>query len=578
MKKFILILFLFFLSFSLKAENVNIDGINYEITYIYNIGQIARCKGPAQKSSFKKENLTIPEKVNGNTVYYIDENAFKNCADITGTLTLPSGLNKIDLSAFENCTGITEIKFTPGTEQLTIDHYAFRNCSSLTGELIFPDNIFSIWGQAFENCTNISSCILGRGLYNLGYTKNSSYEYGGVFAGCTNLKKITSYAFTPPYSGPGRNGLSSSVGWNFPDFNIPLYVDKDAINAYKEAPEWKLFTNILAIPAQASNITLSVNNLVLKVGEFDIITASLYPADADISTISWSSQNPEIANVENGLVTGLKVGQTIVTATSGSVSAQCIVKVISESQSGGSTGGNGNWFEDGDENASLYKRIFMVPDEDANFASQLGGLSAASWSSGNEDIVEVTKRGIAYAYEFGETVVRAKDADGKTIAIFEVFVCPTVTVEHGDGILYTHHVLYNSHPTLVLNPGAGYKIAGVTHDEVDIKDELIGNDGVYVPENPITANSVINLTTEEDGNGPTTGAGNVLSDNKVRIYVHGHVVNIKGVYYNTNVRMYNLAGTMLFNHKNYDDIKIIDPGVYVIEIDGQPNRYKIVIR
>lgn len=43
--------------------------------------------------------------------------------------------------------------------------------------------------------------------------------------------------------------------------------------------------------------------------------------------VSWSSSNPAVATVENGLVTALTIGETVITASIGEVSASCVVTV-----------------------------------------------------------------------------------------------------------------------------------------------------------------------------------------------------------------------------------------------------------
>ncbi|MDR1666659.1 MAG: Ig-like domain-containing protein [Bacteroidales bacterium] len=80
-----------------------------------------------------------------------------------------------------------------------------------------------------------------------------------------------------------------------------------------------------------TGISLDQNTLELVVGVNDSATliATVTPANADYSKIEWSSDNPEIAKVKEGVVTGLTEGTATITVTSadGLIKAICTVKV-----------------------------------------------------------------------------------------------------------------------------------------------------------------------------------------------------------------------------------------------------------
>lgn len=78
----------------------------------------------------------------------------------------------------------------------------------------------------------------------------------------------------------------------------------------------------------ATSITLNESQLTLEVGEvFDLIE-TVTPSDAT-DPVVWNSEDVEVATIdENGIVTGVKPGETFVTATCGNRMAECKVKVI----------------------------------------------------------------------------------------------------------------------------------------------------------------------------------------------------------------------------------------------------------
>lgn len=62
-------------------------------------------------------------------------------------------------------------------------------------------------------------------------------------------------------------------------------------------------------------LTVSPNYVTIYVGETQNVTASSGGTALDASSVTWTSNNPEIFSIENGVITGLAVGQSTFTAT-----------------------------------------------------------------------------------------------------------------------------------------------------------------------------------------------------------------------------------------------------------------------
>ena len=75
----------------------------------------------------------------------------------------------------------------------------------------------------------------------------------------------------------------------------------------------------------ATSISLSSNSLSLD-GERGMLTATIEPADTTDKVV-WTTSNPTVASVEDGLVMPLGVGKCTITARAGSVYATCEVTV-----------------------------------------------------------------------------------------------------------------------------------------------------------------------------------------------------------------------------------------------------------
>lgn len=86
---------------------------------------------------------------------------------------------------------------------------------------------------------------------------------------------------------------------------------------------------IAAAPKPATGITLNKSELTLTVGNSDTsLTANVTPSDST-DTVVWSTNKPAVATVDSatGKVTAVAPGEAIITATAGTKTATCTVKV-----------------------------------------------------------------------------------------------------------------------------------------------------------------------------------------------------------------------------------------------------------
>ena len=81
---------------------------------------------------------------------------------------------------------------------------------------------------------------------------------------------------------------------------------------------------------EATNITLDCSQQTLLVGAELTLTAQVYPWTLDDQSVTWSSSDPTVATVENGIVTAVGVGQAVITATTSAqphLTASCTITV-----------------------------------------------------------------------------------------------------------------------------------------------------------------------------------------------------------------------------------------------------------
>ena len=84
-------------------------------------------------------------------------------------------------------------------------------------------------------------------------------------------------------------------------------------------------------PKLVTSVTLDESELTIEKGFTEQLTATVAPDDADNLSLAWTSDNEEVATVdENGLVTAVGEGTATITATANDgsgVSASCVVTV-----------------------------------------------------------------------------------------------------------------------------------------------------------------------------------------------------------------------------------------------------------
>ena len=89
----------------------------------------------------------------------------------------------------------------------------------------------------------------------------------------------------------------------------------------------------IIVVISAESVGLSLNNLELGIGESVTLKAMVEPADYT-GELVWSSNDPNVATVENGKVTGIAEGNTLIIASVGTIAAVCEVAVIEKIPAG----------------------------------------------------------------------------------------------------------------------------------------------------------------------------------------------------------------------------------------------------
>lgn len=198
MKRIYLLTIIFFFSLIVRAVNVEIDGIMYNINAKTGLTEVV-----ANPSHQYKGDIVIPETITYEdkeyTVTAIGESAFfqRNitsitfpnsitsvgraafyCCSLLDSVVLPEKVTVIGDMLFANCTSLRRVVIPEGLT--LIDNSAFNSCHSLDS-LIIPNSVTRIEDWAFAGCKGLTYVEMSRGL---------TYVGRGAFGDCGALKTV----------------------------------------------------------------------------------------------------------------------------------------------------------------------------------------------------------------------------------------------------------------------------------------------------------------------------------------------------------------------------------------------------
>ena len=163
---------------------------------------------------------------------------------------------------------------------------------------------------------------------------------------------------------------------------------------------------VVSVKSPAQHVSLDKTSLKLLEGESGKLTATVYPLNSTQKTLTWVSDHPDVASVDNeGNVTARKAGTATVTVkVAENVTAVCKVTVISRV-----TG------------ISLSETtVELKPGETHQLTATVLPQNASNveitWYSDKESVATVSQSGLVTGVGPGETTVHAVTTDGGKMA------------------------------------------------------------------------------------------------------------------------------------------------------------------
>lgn len=258
-------------------------------------------------------NINLPASLTS-----LSAGCFNGCSSLT-TIELPDGITSIGPDCFYGCSSLTSIKLPAGLTSM--EYECFSGCSSLKS-ISLPVGLTSLKRECFNGCSSLTSIELPDGL--------TSIEHD-CFCNCSSLTSMLCFAVEPPI-----------CYTNVVDKTTRLYVPKESIEKYEQKAAWNGAKGIYPLyPTDSISLPKEVSVILAKPTKIEY---TILPENAGTKELKWSSEDPEVATVdENGVVTGMKLGETVITATATDdsiVSATCKVTVMPSTAINGITVGN----------------------------------------------------------------------------------------------------------------------------------------------------------------------------------------------------------------------------------------------
>ncbi len=142
-----------------------------------------------------------------------------------------------------------------------------------------------------------------------------------------------------------ENATNPLVDWSSSDESV-VYVSHGLLQALSDGTARitasiagkSAYCDVTVRSIEAESVALDVESKDISVDETFIVTATVLPENVTMKTITWECDNPDVIsyevidavttdNIVAARVCGLKVGEAVLTATSGNFEAQCKVSV-----------------------------------------------------------------------------------------------------------------------------------------------------------------------------------------------------------------------------------------------------------
>lgn len=398
---------------NLKSVSLE-DGIaSIAPNLFYNCNSLEKIEMPDTITEIGDNSFAYCEKLNdvkiSSNVTQIGNRAFISCVGLK-EIEIPDSVEKIGYAAFSDCTGLIHVDLSENLKELGGN--TFRRCVGLT-EIKIPKSLI----KASVSCDEIGKAGEFYGCNNL---KNISFEekvdtvIANLFYYCSGIEKIV---LPDTVTKIEKNAFSNCE--NLREITIPESVNEIADDEFSYPDNMTIFgksgsyaemyakgknIKFIALGTPATSVSISETNKSIKIGETVQLQINVEPENFT-DKIIWESSVPEVATVtEDGYVTGIEEGNTIIKATVGELSAECTLTVVKEENPSEPevVPATGITISENEKTVKVGDQFTLEA-----LVEPANSTESVIWTSSDENVAAVTEEGNVNALNTGETVITA---------------------------------------------------------------------------------------------------------------------------------------------------------------------------
>jgi uncharacterized protein YjdB len=245
-----------------------------------------------------------------------------------------------------------------------------------------------------------------------------------------NGAEILTAALTP------FNATNQSVTWSSGDTSVASVSSSGAVSALKAGTAVITVTTadgnktaacavtVSASQVPVSGVSLNKTSTSLLAGGMETLAVTVLPSNATNQNVTWESDDPYVAAVTNGVITGMNSGSALITVTAvnGGRTAACEVTVSASAVPVTGVSLNKTSISlDLGGSETLFASITPADATNQNL----------TWSSSNTAVASVTSNGVVTAKAAGSAAIAVTAADGGRKAECAVSVTTPYTAVTG---------------------------------------------------------------------------------------------------------------------------------------------------
>ncbi len=312
--------------------------------------------------------------------------AFSNCANLQ-SITFPGTLKEIRNNAVASCPNLRHVEFKDGGNDLVVGEklflvstdpsmvnsyykcvqwFSFPNSTKVIGNAALvlyssydtpkripktfriPDSVDSLGSNRLAENVYLSESSKLRSIgpndgsgvktFTLGLPSFQMVAHSNWYAdnitllpSVTNIENARLYPISHIYCysdiPPVCNEKSFGQNYN----SVVVHVPEGAVDAYKSAPRWSFFLNIVGDAVMPTSLRFAKTVIHMKPGEYVTANVILLPENANGGTLAFACVDANVAAVTNGnRVQALQKGRTTLHCTYGALHATCEIIVDDE--------------------------------------------------------------------------------------------------------------------------------------------------------------------------------------------------------------------------------------------------------